>query len=235
MRSVTYTDFIAAFGVGGAHPGGLTLTKKILDGLEITEETNILDVGCGTGQTVDYIAEKYNCNVIGLDNNETMLTKMRNRLKENDFDAKAVHGNVESLPFNDQSFDYVISESVTSFTNILVALKQYARVLKPQGTLIMIEMTKNVDLSQWEMDETKDFYGVTDVLSEREWGHYISLAGFERINTGNVNPLNYNTDVELDYSSDIDAQLVEMMGQHQMMLEKYGSKLGTRIYYCYLS
>ncbi|MCR1834683.1 hypothetical protein NSA56_09745 [Oceanobacillus caeni] len=44
-----YLDCLALFGVGGAHPGGLPLTKRILSKEEIDEKQSILDAGCGTG------------------------------------------------------------------------------------------------------------------------------------------------------------------------------------------
>lgn len=56
-----YLNSLAAFGVGGAHPGSLELTKEILGQLELTEKMKVLDAGCGTGQTIEYIAHNYNC------------------------------------------------------------------------------------------------------------------------------------------------------------------------------
>ena len=40
----TYLDCLALFGIGGAHPGGLLLTKEILSREKINEKTIILDV-----------------------------------------------------------------------------------------------------------------------------------------------------------------------------------------------
>lgn len=51
----TYQDALAYFGVSGAHPGGLTLTKFLLEQEKITSHTTLLDGGCGTGQTSAYI------------------------------------------------------------------------------------------------------------------------------------------------------------------------------------
>jgi ubiquinone/menaquinone biosynthesis C-methylase UbiE len=69
---------LTSFGVGGAHPGGLKLTKNILS-REYIDQKSILDVGCGTGQTSAYIAEKYQCAVTAIDNNTTMLEKAKKR------------------------------------------------------------------------------------------------------------------------------------------------------------
>ncbi|PAV29194.1 hypothetical protein CIL05_12410 [Virgibacillus profundi] len=76
----TYLDCLALFGVGGAHPGGLQLTKRILSQEDINEEKRVLDAGCGTGQTSAYIAETYPCHVTSLDYNKIMVDKARKRL-----------------------------------------------------------------------------------------------------------------------------------------------------------
>ncbi|WP_256241661.1 class I SAM-dependent methyltransferase [Bacillus sp. V3B] len=77
----TYLDCLALLRVGGAHPGGLQLTKHILSREKIDETTKILDVGCGTGQTSAYIAEQYRCYVTSLDCNKIMLDKANQRFQ----------------------------------------------------------------------------------------------------------------------------------------------------------
>lgn len=77
-----YLEVLAELEVGGAHPGGLRLSKKILETLDIDEETKILDVGCGTGQTMAYIAERYGCKVTGIDVQEKMVEKANHRFKD---------------------------------------------------------------------------------------------------------------------------------------------------------
>ena len=37
---ITYLDCLALFGIGGAHPGGLQLTKEILSREKIKEKTD---------------------------------------------------------------------------------------------------------------------------------------------------------------------------------------------------
>ncbi|MER2000935.1 MAG: hypothetical protein ABS882_14300, partial [Lysinibacillus sp.] len=45
IENYTYLDLLSTFGIGGAHPGGLNLTKKIFDSENITSTSNVLDVG----------------------------------------------------------------------------------------------------------------------------------------------------------------------------------------------
>ena len=50
-----YVEMLAYFGVSGAHPGGIELTKTMIEHLNLASDDRILDVGCGTGQTAAYL------------------------------------------------------------------------------------------------------------------------------------------------------------------------------------
>lgn len=53
-------------------------------------------------------------------------------------------GNVESLPFADDSFDCVVDTfSMCVFPNPLQALKEMARVLSPNGKLLLLEHSRS--------------------------------------------------------------------------------------------
>ncbi|MDC3424497.1 methyltransferase domain-containing protein [Aquibacillus sp. 3ASR75-11] len=228
----TYTDVLAAFGVGGAHPGSLSLTKKTVKNLGINEQKRILDVGCGTGQTAAYIAETYDCHVTGLDPHQGMLDKMEQRLNDATLKVNMVQGEAEALPFDNQSFDIILSESVTSFTDAPQSLKEYARVLKRDGMLVMLEMTKKQDATIEDIDALKEFYGIKYILEEREWMTYLKEAGFHEVKVNRVAPLEMRADTEFDLLDDIDDGLFDIMARHQELIETYEATLGANMYFC---
>ena len=233
----TYLDCLAAFGVGGAHPGGLKLTKRILSREYIDQETSILDVGCGTGQTSAYIAEKYRCSVTSLDSNNTMLMKAKQRFLSLKLPINIVYGSAENLPFPDGLFDFILSESVTSFTDIPLTIHEYKKVLKPKGVLLAIEMVLEESLSKEEVKGMIDFYGVSQLLTESEWDNLFKEAGFKHIAVEKFKQFDENEN-DLDSASDfllsenIDDRLLEIFEKHEHLTKTYRDKLGYCIFRC---
>jgi len=107
---------------------------------------NILEVGIGTGNNIDY----YNTNakVVGVDFSEKMLEKAKEKLnKSHKKNISLKQMDVEKLNFKDNSFDYVVTSCVfCSVPHPIKGLKEIRRVLKPTGRLIMIEhvLSKNL-------------------------------------------------------------------------------------------
>ena len=81
MNEWTYHDLLAAFGIGGAHPGGFALTCEVLEREAIGKTSVVLDAGCGTGQTAAYLVKRFGCDVTAVDRHPLMLQKAANRFR----------------------------------------------------------------------------------------------------------------------------------------------------------
>lgn len=231
-----YLDCLALLGVGGAHPGGLQLTKSILSGEDMDQDSLILDVGCGTGQTSAYIAEKYRCAVTSLDNNHTMLEKAKRRFSSLHLPINVVYGSVDNLPFMDGLFDFILSESVTSFTDAFKTIQEYKRVLKANGVLLAIEMVLEDSLSVEEIKTIVDFYGLSQLLREAEWHNLLQKAGFQQISIKKFEPQfdENKLDAVPDFllSNNLDGKLFEILERHKYLTRTYKDKLGFCIFRC---
>ncbi|GGM41959.1 methyltransferase [Paraliobacillus quinghaiensis] len=227
--TITYTDMIAMFGIGGAHPGGLGITKQIIKKVN-KENLNVLDVGCGTGQTLLYFATHTGGHITGIDLNPVMLAKARERIKGQP-NIKLLKANAEALPFKDNAFDVVISESVTTFTNINKSLREYMRVLKHKGILVLLEMTSNQTLSHDAMEEIKQFYQVPSVFTEQEWIDNLAAIGFKNVI---VEPISSQSEavIDFDLNESINPSYFNLMANHYSLTEKYKDSLSARLYYC---
>lgn len=101
---------------------------------------HLLDVACGTGLVAVESAKILGtaANITCLDPSEGMLAVARTKL-----DARFVLGRAEALPFADNSFDFLtMGYALRHVTDLETAFREYRRVLKPGGKLLILEVTK---------------------------------------------------------------------------------------------
>lgn len=233
-----YHDALAYLGLGGAHPGSLALTKKMVAREKINSNTKILDAGCGTGQTAAYLAKVYTANVTALDLHPIMLEKAKRRFIKESVKVHTALGNVEQLPFKEKTFDMVLSESVTAFTNPQKTFGEFSRVLKPNGILLGIEMTAQSPLSEEELANIQNVYGISKVLSKQDWKHELQRARFRHcsiLSTESVaNFLQkgaYQDSInDAQPSPFISPKLHHILEEHQQLTLSYAEKLGYSIF-----
>jgi ubiquinone/menaquinone biosynthesis C-methylase UbiE len=231
MGSLTYFDFLAKFGVGGAHPGGILLTKDILANEKILNSSSILDAGCGTGQTAAYLYQQYKANVTGLEINPIMIEKAKHRFQSLQVPVQLIQGSVEEVPLANDSFDFVLSESVLAFVKKPKALSEFYRVLKRGGRLIANEMTINERLSSQEEKEIMEFYNLDSLLVEEDWKNLLMEVGFQEIEIKKekIELSGGNHSPEFNFSSNFEPELFEIFNHHAHLLLKYSEVLSYRI------
>lgn len=97
---------------------------------------NVLDVACGTGDMCLLLA-KQGCLVTGVDLSEEMLAIAKRKAESGEWKV----ANAEQLPFEDNSFDAVTCAfGVRNFVHLEQGLNEMLRVLKPGGTMVILEL-----------------------------------------------------------------------------------------------
>lgn len=114
--------------------------RKGLRLCEIKEEASVLDVGCGTGRWLRRYSE-LGAKPVGVDATEGMVQ----RAAASGLKCPLVVGLAQNLPFHDAVFDMV--SAVTVIQHIppayqVDALKEMARVLRPGGHLLLLELIR---------------------------------------------------------------------------------------------
>ncbi len=137
MLERTIFDFQSQVGLT-KHMGGLAATKALIRLCQIEPGQEVLEVGCGVGQTSVLLAVRYGCRVVGVDLSPGMLEFARERARQQAVSDRTEFrlGDIVDLPFEDDRFDVVFGESVTVFApDHLGAIREYARVLRPGGVV----------------------------------------------------------------------------------------------------
>ena len=237
MKRNVYIDFLAYYGIGSAHPGGFTLTKKLLAQFPLHREANVLEIGCGTGRTAAYMRKQYGYNVTAVENNEMMIQKAKNRWLQEQLSIELIKGNAEQLPFLNDKFDLVLGESVLAFTNKERAIPECYRVLQKNGKLVVIEMIIERHLPKGEEDKIMQLYGLKELQTEMEWMNRFQIANFKRITIVGGGTIAETVagqieQPEWNLSHVIPSELYDAWVQHEQVLHMYRHVLGHRVFIC---
>jgi len=126
-------------------------TRKLVVG-EITgllEKTvagpvRLLDIGCGTGQLLEELASLYlreKLELTGIDGSRKMIEIAQ---KKKISGISFLTGDVHNLPFSEHSFQFITCcHSFPYYRDQAGALKEMARILKPGGSLLLIQAAEN--------------------------------------------------------------------------------------------
>ncbi|MEI4788777.1 methyltransferase domain-containing protein [Bacillus sp. FJAT-53060] len=227
-----YVEMLAYFGVSGAHPGGIELTKTMIEHIKLDRDERILDAGCGTGQTAAYLGN-LGFEVEAVDMHPLMIEKANLRFKREELPIRALQASVENLPFADASFSLLISESVLSFTHLSVALAEIKRVLAPGSKLIANEAVLKAPLTPEEQAVVRGFYGFHSLLSLSEWKEQLTASGFRDIRILSFDEhMVQEEPTEMELSDQIPPSLYDTLQTHYDLIQAHRKSLSHILFEC---
>jgi ubiquinone/menaquinone biosynthesis C-methylase UbiE len=122
-------------------PGGLDITKRGMEFCTFPKNARLLDIGCGKGASVEYIAGEYGYRCTGIDSSAYLINEGLRRNRE----LLLIEGKAEKLPFkdcgNEGCFDGILTECSLSLMNDKpTVLDEIKRVMKKKGFWIISDI-----------------------------------------------------------------------------------------------
>jgi len=163
-------------------PGRNEYTRKAFQMLPRLDKPYILDVGCGPGGPTMELARLSQGNVIGMDIHQPYLDELTKKIERAGLSdrIKAMNGSIFEMDFPEESFDIIWAEGSIYIIGFEKGLKEWRRFIKPNGFLVVHEMTwLRPNPPQEICDYWKKFYpGISTVPENLE---QISVCGYGHI------------------------------------------------------
>ncbi len=119
--------------------------RRAVDWLAEDDPERLLDVATGTADLALRMLELDPAEVLGVDLSTEMLEKGREKLVRRGVSDRItlVQGDSEDLPFDENSFDgAAVAFGVRNFENLQKGLREINRVLRPNGSLVVLEFSR---------------------------------------------------------------------------------------------
>lgn len=115
--------------------------------LQLKQDSLVLDIGCGAGQTLFTLHGLANVQYTGVDRDSAALA-WGSRLQKlfGMPDIQLICASAESIPFVDSHFTHVVSRVALNYVHQKTALREAVRVLKPGGSICYMEENIGYDL-----------------------------------------------------------------------------------------
>jgi ubiquinone/menaquinone biosynthesis C-methylase UbiE len=131
----------------------LKYTRKAFKLLPKLDKPCILDAGCGSGLPKIELAKLSKGRVVGIDIDQSILTELKRKIEREKFSdiGETRRCSMFELDFPDETFNIVWFEGATKMIGFERALREWRRLLKPNGFLVIHDEIKTVSNKREEI------------------------------------------------------------------------------------
>lgn len=167
-------------------PGSPEVTIKALSFIEgLSNESQIVDLGCGSGGQTMVMAQQVPGNITGIDifsdfidmfNNNAVTLNLQHRVK-------GIIGTMHELPFKEESLDLIWSEGAIYNIGFEKGMNEWRKFLKPGGYVAVSEASwftkeRPDEIHQFWMDAYPEIDLISKKVDQMEKAGYIPIATF---------------------------------------------------------
>jgi ubiquinone/menaquinone biosynthesis C-methylase UbiE len=172
------------------HPGGLALTERLGQLLNLQPGQRVLDAAAGQGTSAIFLAQRFGCEVVGVDFGADSVKIAAGRAAGAGLRDRISfeQGDVECLDFAPASFDAIICEcAFCTFPDKTAAANGFARLLKPGGRVGLSDLTRAGPMPPELAGLLAWIACIADARPVAEYEAYLEEAG---LTVGQVEPHN---------------------------------------------
>ena len=168
--------------------------KAIIKKMDCMESDNILEIGIGTGSSLQYYPKE--TKVVGIDISPDMLEVAKKRIvKDNIQNKHILLMNGERLSFPDNSFDKVVGMYVVSVTqNPQILVEEMKRVCKNDGDIYIVNHFSTEQDNPFVKMFEKGLMPISKILGWKPYfpfDEFNAYANLDVLEMSKVNLFNY--------------------------------------------
>jgi len=167
-------------------PGSPEVTLKALGFIEnLTDKSNIVDIGCGTGGQTMVLAQNTAGNITGIDLFPDFINQLNQNAQSRNLQdrVKGVVGNMEELPFKDEEFDLIWSEGAIYNIGFERGLNEWRKFLKMGGYIAVTEASwftaeRPAEIQEFWQTAYSEIDTIPNKVAQMQKAGYIPVATF---------------------------------------------------------
>lgn len=166
-------------------PGGRALYRQIALLTEMGEGTEVLDVGCGRGVTLEYFVQEHGVHGSGIDEDAELVALAEARFRDRGLGGQLQlqASPVGNLPYRDEIFDVTVGElGMTARTDPAAAVSELVRVTRPGGWVVLVQLVWTAPVDAERRRVLEEHLGVRPLMLV-EWKRLLREAGVESLHT----------------------------------------------------
>jgi ubiquinone/menaquinone biosynthesis C-methylase UbiE len=177
-ENLSWYELLSKMGVKSINWVGEKSWDTVMEESRLPEDAKILLIGCGAGKNCLFLAKKFGVHVTGIDIAEAsiQMAKESAQLQQLENFTEFQVADAYALPFPIDSFDGVFTEYMSYFLDLPVALKEFYRVLKPNGIMGFNEIMLDPETPE----KTKELIKTTGVLFEEITGYPLKILSTQK-------------------------------------------------------
>ncbi len=167
-------------------PGSPEVTIKALSFIDnLTENSRIADIGCGTGGQTMTLAQNSQGNITGVDLFQNFVDIFNTNATKLDLQGrvKAIVGSMDNLPFRDEEFDLIWSEGAIYNIGFERGLNEWKRFLKKGGYIAVSEASwftqeRPAEIEKFWVDAYPEIDTIPNKVALMQKAGYVPVATF---------------------------------------------------------